>query len=330
MLRVIAGHEDARLAWVCDPIEDAAMTLAGKYDARWSADSRDALDDPSVDAVVIASATSTHTDLMRKAVLAGKKVLCEKPIDLDLAEVDRCWADIAGHAPFVMVGFNRRFDPTFREIHERVQAGEIGTLRTLRVTSRDPSPPPAAYLRASGGMFRDMTIHDFDTARHFLGDIVEVQAMASANGLEMFANADDHAQAIVVMRASSGALCTIVNSRTSAYGYDQRLEAFGDLGSLEAGNLTATAVRANSATATEARGPFLDFFVERYTPAYVAEFAEFVMAIFDGRTAGGGVRRRPGRARPGRSRRGERRDGSRGPGQPGLIGPSPGTAPPAR
>jgi myo-inositol 2-dehydrogenase/D-chiro-inositol 1-dehydrogenase len=280
---VIAGHEDARLAWVCDPIEDAAMTLAGKYDAQWSADSRDALDDPSVDAVVIASATSTHTDLMRKAVLAGKKVLCEKPIDLDLAEVDRCWADIAGHAPFVMVGFNRRFDPTFREIHERVQAGEIGTLRTLRVTSRDPSPPPAAYLRASGGMFRDMTIHDFDTARHFLGDIVEVQAMASANGLEMFANADDHAQAIVVMRASSGALCTIVNSRKSAYGYDQRLEAFGDLGSLEAGNLTATAVRANSATATEARAPFLDFFVERYTPAYVAEFAEFVMAIFDGR-----------------------------------------------
>ncbi len=281
--RVIAGHEDARLAWVCDPIEDAARTLADGYDARWSADPRAALDDEGVDAVVIASATSTHTELLREAVLAGKKVLCEKPIDLDLAEVDRCWADIADHAPFVMVGFNRRFDPTFREIHERVRIGEIGTLRTLRVTSRDPSPPPAAYLGASGGLFRDMTIHDFDMARFFLGDIAEVQAMASTNGLEMFESAGDHAQAIVVMRASSGALCTIVNSRTSAYGYDQRLEAFGDLGSLEAGNMTATAVRASNATMTEAGGPAVHFFVERYTPAYVAEFSEFVTAILDGR-----------------------------------------------
>jgi myo-inositol 2-dehydrogenase/D-chiro-inositol 1-dehydrogenase len=281
--RVIAGHDDAALAWVCDPIEDAAKTLAGRHGARWSADPRDALGDSSVDAVVIASATATHTDLLRDAVLAGKKVLCEKPIDLDLAEVDRCWAEIAGHEPFVMVGFNRRFDPTFRDIRERVEAGEIGPLKTLRVTSRDPSPPPAAYLATSGGMFRDMTIHDFDMARFFLGDIVEVQAMASTNGLEVFANANDHAQAIVVMRAASGALCTIVNSRTCAYGYDQRLEAFGDLGSLEAGNLTATAVRASNATVTEASGPVLHFFVERYLPAYVAEFAEFVTAIDEGR-----------------------------------------------
>ncbi len=116
--RVIAGHDDARLAWVCDPIEDAAKALAGRYGARWSVDARDALDDGDVDAVVIASATSTHTDLLRDAVLAGKKVLCEKPIDLDLAKVDRCWTEIAPHAPFVMIGFNRRFDPTFREIRE--------------------------------------------------------------------------------------------------------------------------------------------------------------------------------------------------------------------
>ena len=119
--RVIAGHDDARLAWVCDPIEDAAKALAGRYGARWSVDARDALDDGDVDAVVIASATSTHTDLLRDAVLAGKKVLCEKPIDLDLAKVDRCWTDIAPHAPFVMIGFNRRFDPTFREIRDRVR-----------------------------------------------------------------------------------------------------------------------------------------------------------------------------------------------------------------
>jgi len=281
--RSIAEHGDAQLSWVCDPIEEAASTLAGKYGARWSVEPQDALNDRSIDAVLIASATATHTDLLRRSVLAGKKVLCEKPIDLDLARIDQCWTDIASHAPFVMLGFNRRFDPTFREVKERVRAGEIGVLRALRVTSRDPQPPPVAYLGVSGGMFRDMTIHDFDMARFFLGDIVEVQAMASANGLEMFEAANDHAQAIVLMRASSGALCTIVNSRSCAYGYDQRLEAFGDLGSLEAGNLTATAVRAFNAVTTEATGPVLNFFLERYMPAYKAEFAEFMTAIHEDR-----------------------------------------------
>jgi myo-inositol 2-dehydrogenase/D-chiro-inositol 1-dehydrogenase len=131
----------------------------------------------------------------------------------------------------------------------------------------------------SGGMFKDMTIHDFDMARFQLGDFVEVQAMVSTNGLEVFEQAKDHAQAIVVMRAASGALCTIVNSRSCAYGYDQRLEAFGDLGSLEAGNWTATTVRAASASQTEAAGPILNFFLERYMPAFKNEMAEFIEAI---------------------------------------------------
>jgi myo-inositol 2-dehydrogenase/D-chiro-inositol 1-dehydrogenase len=197
-----------------------------------------------------------------------------------MAKIDATWDVIEGHAPFVMLGFNRRFDPSFREVRERVAAGELGPIRAVRITSRDPQPPPAAYLGVSGGMFRDMTIHDFDMARFQLGDIVEVQAMTSTNGLEMYEAASDHAQAIVVMRAASGALCTIVNSRSCAYGYDQRLEAFGDLGSLEAGNLTATSV---NATETEAAGPVLNFFLERYMPAYKAEFAEFVTAIKEDR-----------------------------------------------
>lgn len=281
--RSITEQGEAQLAWVCDPIEMAATTLAGTYGAKWSPEPQDALDDPSVDAVLIASATATHTDLIRRSVLAGKKVLCEKPIDLDMAKIDACWSDIAGHAPFVMLGFNRRFDPSFREVRERVAAGELGPIRAVRITSRDPQPPPAAYLGVSGGMFRDMTIHDFDMARFQLGDIVEVQAMTSTNGLEMYEAASDHAQAVVVMRAASGALCTIVNSRSCAYGYDQRLEAFGDLGSLEAGNMTATTVRSFSAKETEAAGPVLNFFLERYMPAYKAEFAEFVTAIKEDR-----------------------------------------------
>jgi myo-inositol 2-dehydrogenase/D-chiro-inositol 1-dehydrogenase len=179
--RSIVESGEAELAWVCDPVEAAATSLAAKVGTRWSLEPQDALEDPSIDAVLVASATPTHTDLIRRSVLAGKKVPCEKPIDLDMGRIDACWTDIAGHAPFVMLGFNRRFDPSFREINRRVAAGEIGTIRALRVTSRDPQPPPAAYLALSGGMFRDMTIHDFDMARYFLGEIVEVSAAASHN-----------------------------------------------------------------------------------------------------------------------------------------------------
>jgi len=281
--RSIVESGEAELAWVCDPVEAAATSLAARYGARPSPEPGDAIEDTSVDAVLIASATATHTDLLRASVLAGKKVLCEKPIDLDMARIDATWDAIKGKAPFVMLGFNRRFDPTFREVNERVKAGEIGPIRALRVTSRDPQPPPAAYLGVSGGMFRDMTIHDFDMARFFLGEITEVSAVASHNNLPAFIAAGDHAQAMVTMRNADNALCTIVNSRSCAFGYDQRLEAYGDAGSLEAGNLTATSVRAFSARETEAAGPVLNFFLERYMPAYKAEFAEFLAAVKEDR-----------------------------------------------
>ena len=277
--RSIASHPEAELALVVDPIEAAATSLAAEHGTRWSLDPEDAFADRSIDAVVIGTPTNTHIAILRRAVDADKKILLEKPIDLDLAKIDAAWAEIAPKAPFVMLGFNRRFDPSFREVKERVEKGEIGTVRAVRITSRDPQPPPAAYLSVSGGMFKDMTIHDFDMARFQLGDIVEVQAMASDNGLPEFQEARDHAQAVIVMRAASGALATIVNSRSCAYGYDQRLEAFGDAGSLEAGNWTATTVRANSASETEAAGPILNFFLERYMPAFRAELDEFVQAV---------------------------------------------------
>jgi myo-inositol 2-dehydrogenase/D-chiro-inositol 1-dehydrogenase len=281
--RSIVENPDTELAWVCDPLETAATALAGSYGAKAGPEPQDAIDDPGVDAVLIASATPTHTDLIRRSAIAGKKILCEKPIDLDLARIDAVWSEIESRAPFVMLGFNRRFDPTFREIRSRVGAGEIGPVRALRIISRDPAPPPAAYLAVSGGMFRDMTIHDFDMARFMLGEIVEVSAVASNNNDPVFIEANDHAQAMVTMRSADQALCTIVNSRSCAYGYDQRLEAFGDLGSLEAGNMTGTSVRAASATQTEAAGPVVNFFLERYTPAYRAELAEFVAAIKEDR-----------------------------------------------
>ena len=286
----IAEHPGSVLSWVCDPDEAAARALAGLHGAQAGTDPEDALRDPDVDAVLIASPTATHVDLLRRGVLAGKKVLCEKPIDLDMGAIDRCWAEIGDKSPFVMLGFNRRFDPSIREIKQRIVAGEIGTLRSLRITSRDPQPPPASYLTVSGGMFRDMTIHDFDLARFFLGDIAEVQAVASTNGDPLFEAAHDHYQAVIVMRSQSGAICTITNSRSCAFGYDQRQEAFGDLGALEIGNMTATTVRAYSATETHAAGPLLNFFVERYTPAFRAMFAEFVDAAEAGRSPAVGFR----------------------------------------
>lgn len=288
--RSALAHPDARLAIVCDPVEDAAATFAAQYDVAWSLDAQDALDDPAIGAVVVASPTSTHTDYVRRAVEAGKKVLCEKPIDLDVATIDALWEAIAGRDPFVMVGFNRRFDPTFADIARRHRAGEIGTVRQLAITSRDPEPPPAAYLAGSGGMFKDMTVHDFDMARFHLGEIVEVTAMGSTNDDEACQRAGDHAQSMLVLRAASGALCTIVNSRSCAYGYDQRLEVFGDDGALAADNLHTNQVRASSARHTDAAAPVVHFFLERYMPAYRAELDEFVTAIQDEREPAVGFR----------------------------------------
>ncbi len=286
--RSIAENPEAELALVVDPIEAAAAALGGEHGVRWALDAEDAFGDPSIDAVVIGTPTDTHIELLIRAVDADKKILLEKPIDLDVGRIDAAWATIESKAPFVMLGFCRRFDPSFREVRERAAAGEIGTIRALRIISRDPAPPPAAYLSASGGMFKDMTVHDFDMARYQLGEIVEVQAMGSDDGLPMYTEAQDFAQAIVTMRAASGALCTIVNSRSCAYGYDQRLEVFGDDGSLDAGNWTSTTVRAHSATHTEAAGPVLNFFLERYMLAFKAELAEFIAAIAEDREPGVG------------------------------------------
>lgn len=179
--RSVAEHDDTELAWVCDPVLPAAQSIVDSHGGQATDDADRVLADDSVDAVVIASATPTHVDLLSRSVVAGKKVLCEKPIDLDLAKIDRCWSDIAAHQPWVMMGFNRRFDPTFRQIQQRVRHGEIGTIRALQITSRDPEPPPPAYIAASGGIFRDMTIHDFDMARYLLGDIAEVQAVTATD-----------------------------------------------------------------------------------------------------------------------------------------------------
>ena len=290
----VAAHPGATLVLVADPFADNAAAVAASYGARPTTDVAEVFTATDVDAVIIGSPTATHVDHLIRAVRAGKAVLCEKPVDLSIERVDECLTAIAGQEDSVMIGFNRRFDPTFAEVHARVQRGEIGALEQLTIISRDPSAPSASYLAGSGGIFRDMTIHDFDTARFFLGDIVAVSAVGQHLDPAIEA-AGDFDAAVVTLTAASGAVATIINSRHCASGYDQRLEAFGPRGALEAVNHLATSVRYSGASQTAAEGPFLGSFRQRYADAYRLEMSHFIDAvttgvapspsIFDGRAA---------------------------------------------
>jgi myo-inositol 2-dehydrogenase/D-chiro-inositol 1-dehydrogenase len=278
----IAAHPQAKLAWACHPREQAARVFASEYSADASTDVDAVLADPRVDAIVVASPTPTHVDLVTRGVLAGKAVLCEKPIDVDITRVDACWQQIKSENPTVMMGFNRRFDPSFRAVRDRIRAGEVGRLEQLIIISRDPAPPPPGHVAHSGGLFRDMTIHDFDMARFLLGEVVEVQATGANLISEEIAAAGDVDSAVVVLRGADGALCHITNSRRCAFGYDQRIEAFGELGMLTAENLRPTGVCFAGGDATEVADPYLNFYLDRYIPAYRAELHHFIKAVETG------------------------------------------------
>ncbi|WP_432565363.1 inositol 2-dehydrogenase [Kineococcus sp. SYSU DK003] len=279
----IARSPRATLQVVCDVFEQSAQDLAARHGARASSEPEASIEAADVDAVIVASSTPTHVDLMRAALRAGKPVLCEKPIDLDITRVEGLRGEAEGAARPVMLGFNRRFDPHFAAVHARVAAGEIGRLEQLTITSRDPAPAPRGYLAASGGIFRDMTIHDLDMARFFVPDIVEVSATGYRHFSSEIAELDDFDAAVVTLTGAGGESIVITNSRHSAYGYDQRLEAFGPDGRLAVDNLSDTVVRAWTATSTAAGEPHQQFFLERYAEAYYRELEAFVSAaVADG------------------------------------------------
>ena len=265
----------ARLAYVVDVDGAAAAALAQRHGAR-VADAETALADPDVAAVIIASSTDTHADLLERAARAGKTIFCEKPVDLSLARAERCVATVAATGAKVLMGFNRRFDPSFAALKRRIDAGEIGPVELVQITSRDPGPPPIGYVKVSGGLFRDMMIHDLDMARFILGEEpVEVYAAASCLVDPAIGAAGDVDTAMVTLRTASGRLCQISNSRRAIYGYDQRIEALGPLGMLEAGNHRPTTVVASTAGGVAADKP-LHFFLERYAEAYRAELRHFL------------------------------------------------------
>ncbi len=274
----LAASGRARLRHVVDVHAPSAESLAARYGARVS-DTAAALADPEVGAVLIASSTDTHADLVIAAARAGKAIFCEKPIDLSLARVDACLAEVKRAGVKMLVGFNRRFDPSFAELHRRIGAGAIGRLEQVIITSRDPGPPPVSYIKVSGGLFRDMTIHDFDMARWMLcEEPVEVFAYAANLVDPAIGEAGDVDSAMVLLKTASGRMAHINNSRRAAYGYDQRVEAHGSGGRLIAGNRTPTTVELADANAVSADKP-LHFFLERYAEAYRIELAAFLDAL---------------------------------------------------
>lgn len=278
---IAASHPRAKLAYVYDPDRVAAEATAARYGAKVAPGIDTALGDPSVAAVLIASSTDTHVELITAAARAGKAILCEKPIDLDIDRVERCGRGIADSGVPLQLGFNRRFDRSHRALREAVRAGDIGALELLVITSRDPGLPPLAYLKGSGGIFRDMTIHDFDLARFILGEdpVEEVYATGSILVNPQLGEFGDVDTAMVVMRAASGALVHINNSRRAVYGYDQRVEAFGANGMVQSDNLRASTLTRSGAQATDAKEPLLHFFIERYMQAYRDELTEFIEVV---------------------------------------------------
>lgn len=278
----IAAHPRARLAGIADTVPTAATQLADALGTRVLN-----LDDAMrADAVVICSPTPTHADYIELAAARGRPVFCEKPIDLSAERVRACLAAVRRTGVPLMVGFNRRFDPHFAALKARLDGGEIGKLELLTIISRDPSPPPIDYVRVSGGLFRDMMIHDLDMARFLLGEEpVSVSAAGSCLVDPAIGAAGDVDTAVVTLRTATGQLCQISNSRRAAYGYDQRIEAHGAAGLLRAGNVLPTTVEL-----ADARGfrsdPVLPFFLERYAGAYRAELSAFIAAVSDGTKPG--------------------------------------------
>jgi myo-inositol 2-dehydrogenase/D-chiro-inositol 1-dehydrogenase len=223
---------------IADINREAAEEVAGACGIpRVASDADEILSDPSVDAVLICSSTDTHSDLIVRAAGAGKHIFCEKPIDYDLSRIDRALESATGAGVKLQVGFNRRFDPNFMRVRKAVESGEIGRPRLLHIISRDPAPPPVSYIKTSGGMFFDMTIHDFDMARFLMQDEVEEVYVAAGVMVDpAIGKAGDVDTAIITLRFKCGAIGTIDNCREASYGYDQRVEVFGSKGSISTGN----------------------------------------------------------------------------------------------
>jgi myo-inositol 2-dehydrogenase / D-chiro-inositol 1-dehydrogenase len=279
--RNIAASGRARLAAIADPFPQGAEALAAATGAPVR-EAEDILADRAIDAVLIATPTDTHADYIDRAAAEGKAVLCEKPVDMSAARIKETLARVDKAGVALMIGFNRRFDPNFSALQKRLADGMAGEVELVTILSRDPAPPPISYIERSGGLFRDMMIHDFDMARFLLGEeVVGVQAVGSSLVDAAIGKAGDVDTAAVLLKTASGKLCQISNSRRATYGYDQRIEVHGSKGMLSAGNVHETTVALATAAGISA-DPVQNFFLERYAAAYRLEIGAFVSALEKG------------------------------------------------
>lgn len=272
--------QTASLISVADPYEPFGKKVALDFNTEWTPEWEDLLKNDSVDGIVIASPTPFHAEQIIKAAEAGKHIFCEKPISNDLATIDKCLDVVKANKVKMLVGFQRRFDTNFLKVREAVASGEIGQVRMFHITSRDPAPPSAAYLQQSGGIFLDMSSHDWDMARFVTGADIE-SVYVTANAFEDAAKeANDVDTVITVLKMSDGSFGTIDNSRRCAYGYDQRIEVFGSKGSITGNNKTPSNVVVSNERGISGGLPY-SFFMDRYTDAYAGAMTAFVNMIRD-------------------------------------------------
>ena len=276
-----ARHPRLELAGIVDPVADAASALAAEWGTRTTSVEA-ALADPAVAGVIIAISTDTHIDYSLRAAAAGKAIFCEKPIDQDLARARGAAGALSGAR--LLLAFNRRFDPNFRALKARLSSGAVGTLESLQITSNDPSPPPPSYVAVSGGLYKDMAIHDFDMARWLLGEEpIEVYAAGSCLVDPEIGRLGDIDTARTVLKTASGRLCVIANSRRSGFGYDQRIEAYASAGMVRADNVLESTVQ-TWGEGGAASDRFQNFFLARYAEAYRGEMDHFA-DMLDGAAA---------------------------------------------
>jgi myo-inositol 2-dehydrogenase/D-chiro-inositol 1-dehydrogenase len=270
------------LVALTDVDRESAKACAAAYGVPKVVDDyRRLLDDRTIQAVIICSSTDTHTPFIIQAAEAGKHIFCEKPIAADLQKIDEALVAVKRAGVQLMIAFNRRFDVNHQRIKQAIESGAIGTPHRLHIISRDPAPPPVEYIKVSGGLFFDMTIHDFDMARFLLGDVEEVYAAGGVMVDPRIGEAGDIDTAVIMLKFKNGALGTIENSRKAVYGYDQRVEVFGSGGAARSDNWYPNTVTF-STDQSVARDLPLNFFLERYMGSYQAEMEAFIRALKDG------------------------------------------------
>ncbi|TVS02388.1 MAG: inositol 2-dehydrogenase [Rhodobacteraceae bacterium] len=286
--RSIRALDSVQVVAVADAMPQAAQALATETNAEVR-ETDAILTAGDVDAVVIGTPTDTHFDQIHTAAKAGKAIFCEKPIDMSVANIRAIIKVLAETGVPFMTGFNRRFDPNFATLRARLRAGEIGAVELVTITSRDPAPPPVSYIERSGGLFRDMMIHDFDMARFLMAEeFTTLHAVGSALVDPEIGAAGDVDTAAVILTTESGRICQISNSRRAAYGYDQRIEVHGARGMLRAENQLETTVEIATDTGFR-RDPAQHFFLERYEAAYLAEMRAFILAVSGTKTPDPGI-----------------------------------------